>query len=177
MDESQIRQLIGEVNAGRLSRRRFVRSMVTLGLTVPLASASSPPSPRSHRAPGRRSSRRGGAGAARSGSCTGKAPTLLNPHLAVGVKDATGSRIFYEPLADFDAEGQLVPVLAAEIPSAQNGGISRDGTAVTWTIKKGVSWHDGTPLTAGDVGLHLGIRGRPRHGRDDARDLSRSRAR
>ena len=44
-----------------------------------------------------------------------------------------------------------MPVLAAEIPSAQNGGVSRDGTAVTWTIKKGVSWHDGTPLTAADV--------------------------
>jgi peptide/nickel transport system substrate-binding protein len=80
-----------------------------------------------------------------------QAPTILNPHLAVGVKDVTGSRIFCEPLADFDADGQLVPVLAAEIPSAQNGGVSRDGTAVTWTIKKGVSWHDGTPLTAADV--------------------------
>src|SRR5580765_2675770 len=151
MDENQIRQLIGEVNAGRLSRRRFVRSMVTLGLTAPLANSLLPSKPA--RAQGAASpfspTRRGGGGPLRL--LYWQAPTILNPHLAVGVKDATGSRIFYEPLADFDAEGQLVPVLAAEIPSAQNGGISRDGTAVTWTIKKGVSWHDGTPLTAADV--------------------------
>jgi peptide/nickel transport system substrate-binding protein len=151
MDEDRIRTLIGEVNAGRLSRRRFIRSMVTLGLTVPLAVRLLPSKPALAQGVGSafQPTRRGGGGPLRL--LYWQAPTLLNPHLAVGVKDATGSRIFYEPLADFDAEGQLVPVLAAEIPSAQNGGISRDGTAVTWTIKKGVSWHDGTPLTAGDV--------------------------
>ena len=43
-------------------------------------------------------------------------PTLLNPHFAVGTKDQDGSRIFYEPLAGWDPDGNLVPVLAAEIP-------------------------------------------------------------
>jgi peptide/nickel transport system substrate-binding protein len=125
--------------------------MVTLGLTVPLAVRLLPSKPALAQGVGSafQPTRRGGGGPLRL--LYWQAPTLLNPHLAVGVKDATGSRIFYEPLADFDAEGQLVPVLAAEIPSAQNGGISRDGTAVTWTVKKGVSWHDGTPLTAADV--------------------------
>ena len=64
--------------------------------------------------------------------------TLLNPHFAIGTKDQDGSRIFYEPLAAFDPEGNLVPILAAEIPSVQNGGVARDGRSVTWKLKKGV---------------------------------------
>ncbi len=36
-------------------------------------------------------------------------PTLLNPHFAVGTKDQDGSRFFYEPLAGWDADGNLKP--------------------------------------------------------------------
>ena len=35
--------------------------------------------------------------------------TLLNPHFAVGTKDQDGSRIFYEPLAGWDPDGNLYP--------------------------------------------------------------------
>jgi peptide/nickel transport system substrate-binding protein len=38
MNEQEVRQLIAAVKAGRVSRRTFVRSMVGLGLTAPLAS-------------------------------------------------------------------------------------------------------------------------------------------
>ena len=41
-----------------------------------------------------------------------QAPTLLNPHLSTGNKDQEASRLTYEPLASFDAEGRLVPFLA-----------------------------------------------------------------
>ena len=51
----------------------------------------------------------------------------------------------------WDPEGNLVPVLAAEIPSRENGGIAADGLSVTWKLKKGVEWHDGRPFTADDV--------------------------
>ena len=44
-----------------------------------------------------------------------------------------------------------MPILAEEIPSFDNGGLARDGTAVTWHLKKGVVWHDGKPFTADDV--------------------------
>jgi peptide/nickel transport system substrate-binding protein len=80
-----------------------------------------------------------------------QAATLLNPHFAVGTKDAEGCRIFYEPLAAWDPEGNLVPVLAAEIPDIENGGLAADGKSVTWKLKKGVEWHDGEPFTADDV--------------------------
>ena len=37
MDEHGLRELISQVKAGRLSRRRFVETMVALGLTAPMA--------------------------------------------------------------------------------------------------------------------------------------------
>jgi peptide/nickel transport system substrate-binding protein len=80
-----------------------------------------------------------------------QAPTLLNPHFANGTKDQDASRIFYEPLASYDPDGNLVPTLAAEVPSLQNGGVAKDGLSVTWRLKKNVVWHDGKPFTADDV--------------------------
>ncbi|MEJ0018232.1 MAG: peptide ABC transporter substrate-binding protein [Acetobacteraceae bacterium] len=58
--------------------------------------------------------------------------------------------MFYEPLAGWDADGNLKPVLAAEVPTVQNGGLAEDGTSVTWKLKRGVKWHDGKPFTADD---------------------------
>jgi peptide/nickel transport system substrate-binding protein len=75
----------------------------------------------------------------------------LNPHYAGGTKDQDASRIFYEPLAGWDSEGNLVPALATEIPTRQNGGLAADGKSVTWKLKRGVTWHDGKPFTADDV--------------------------
>lgn len=80
-----------------------------------------------------------------------QAPTILNPHLSTGFKDAEASRITLEPLATFDKNGQLVPFLAEDIPSLANGGLGKDGKSVTWKLKKGVKWSDGQPFTAKDV--------------------------
>ncbi len=80
-----------------------------------------------------------------------QAPTILNPHLSTGNKDQEASRITYEPLASFDAEGNLVPFLAAEIPSLENGGVAPDGRSVVWKLKPGIFWSDGHPFTARDV--------------------------
>jgi len=151
MDEQQIRHLVTDVKAGRMSRRAFTRTMVGFGLTAPFAAqilssaGIASAQTRGAYAP----SRRGGGGQLKV--LWWQAPTLLQPHFANGTKDQDGSRIFYEPLAAYDPEGNLIPVLAAEIPSVQNGGVSRDGTSVTWKLKRGVSWHDGKPFTADDV--------------------------
>ncbi|MEM1367510.1 MAG: peptide ABC transporter substrate-binding protein [Cyanobacteria bacterium P01_H01_bin.15] len=80
-----------------------------------------------------------------------QAPTILNPHLSTGFKDSEASRITLEPLATFTAAGELVPVLAAEIPSAENGGLAPDGTAVTWILKPNLKWSDGETVTADDI--------------------------
>jgi peptide/nickel transport system substrate-binding protein len=80
-----------------------------------------------------------------------QAPTTLNPHLSQGVKDQSASRITYEPLASYDADGNLVPFLAAEVPSLENGSVAADGRSVTWKLKPGVRWSDGEPFSADDV--------------------------
>jgi peptide/nickel transport system substrate-binding protein len=151
MDEHRIRSLIDDVKAGRLSRRRFVQTLGALGLTAPFAAqllAASGVRAQA-REPVFTPTRRGGGGPLRV--LWWQAPTLLNPHFATGTKDQDGSRIFYEPLAGYDPDGNLVPVLAAEVPTVDNGGLGRDGTWVVWNLKKGVQWHDGKPFTADDV--------------------------
>lgn len=80
-----------------------------------------------------------------------RAPETLNPHLASGYQDFEAARIVYEPLASYNAEGELVPFLAAEIPTVENGGVAEDGTSVTWKLRPNVSWSDGEPFTAEDV--------------------------
>jgi peptide/nickel transport system substrate-binding protein len=145
--------MISQVKAGTLSRREFVQAMLALGLTAPMAGqmlASAGVAQAQPKGSGMfNPTKRGGGGQLKV--LWWQAATLLNPHFANGTKDQDGSRIFYEPLASNDPEGNLFPVLAAEIPSVQNGGVSKDGRLVTWKLKKGVTWHDGKPFTADDV--------------------------
>jgi peptide/nickel transport system substrate-binding protein len=50
----------------------------------------------------------------------------------------------------WDDKNNLVPYLATEIPSADNGGVSSDGLTVTWKLKPCLFWSDGQPLTSRD---------------------------
>jgi peptide/nickel transport system substrate-binding protein len=151
MDEQALRDLIADVKSGALSRRTFVQRMVAVGLTAPLATQMLTYSgaAQAQVKPDYKPSKRGGGGPLKILWWQGA--TLLNPHFAVGTKDQDGSRIFYEPLAGWDAEGFIYPVLAAEIPDLENGGLSKDGKSVVWKLKQGVTWHDGQPFTADDV--------------------------
>jgi len=125
--------------------------MVGLGLTAPLANQLLANAGLAQMAGSSdyKPTKAGGGGALKTLLWQG--PTLLNPHFAVGSKDQEGSRIFYEPLAAWDSDGDLMPVLAAEIPEVENGGVAPDGMSVTWKLKKDVLWHDGRPFTADDV--------------------------
>jgi peptide/nickel transport system substrate-binding protein len=151
MDEREIRDLVTDVKSGRLSRRAFVRTMVGLGLTAPMASQilASAGIAAAQPRPAFTPTKRGGGGRLRV--LWWQAPSHLNTHFATGTKDQDASRPIYEPLCAFDPDGNFVPVLAAEVPTAQNGGLSKDGKTVTWRLKKGVQWHDGKPFTADDV--------------------------
>jgi peptide/nickel transport system substrate-binding protein len=150
MDERELRTMIGEVKRGRMSRRHFVQTMIGLGLTAPLAAQmlASAGVAQAESKFAYKPTKRGGGGALKTLWWQGA--TLLNPHFATGTKDQDGSRIFYEPLASWDPDGNLATTLAAEIPTAQNGGLAKDGKSVTWKLKKGVTWHDGKPFTADD---------------------------
>ncbi|WP_310150191.1 peptide ABC transporter substrate-binding protein [Bosea sp. BE125] len=151
MNSQHIQGMVQNLKEGRLSRRSFIQKMAAFGIGAPIASqilawnnvamanATLEYKP----------TKAGGGGPLKL--LLWQAPTLLNPHFASGTKDQIASRIFYEPLAGWDKEGNLIPQLAAAIPSKENGGLSEDGTSVTWKLKPGVKWHDGKPLTADDV--------------------------
>lgn len=150
MNEKEIHGLVAEVKKGKLSRRDFIQRMLAVGVAAPtswhildfhgVAQAQTTTAYKPTKA--------GGGGPLKI--LLWQAPTLLNPHFAIGTKDQEGSRVFYEPLAGWNTEGELVPFLAAEIPSRENGGVSADGLSVTWKLKPGVKWHDGKPFTADD---------------------------
>src|SRR5215471_15527457 len=151
MNEQELRGLIDQVKAGGLSRRSFVRWMMALGLTAPMATqllSHAGVAMAQSKAPAYKPTKRGGGGLLKVLWWQG--PTLLNPHFATGTKDQDGSRLFYEPLAGWDADGNLRPILAETIPGREDGALAADGKSVIWKLKKGVSWHDGKPFTADD---------------------------
>jgi peptide/nickel transport system substrate-binding protein len=148
-DEDELRRWIACVRAGSVARRDFLARLAALGVAAPVANLLLAEAGLAQPTSTYKPTRRGGGGTLKLLFWQG--PTLLNPHFANSVKDAAGSRPFYESLARFDADGRLVPILAAEIPSSDNGGIAADGRSTTWTLKRGVTWHDGKPFTAEDV--------------------------
>ena len=151
MDERQLRGLIDQVRAGGLSRRGFVRRLAAVGLAAPLATQllAHAGVAMAQTKSAYKPTKRGGGGLLKVLWWQG--PTLLNPHFAVGTKDQDGSRIFYEPMAAWDRDGNLRPVLAAAIPGREDGTLAADGRSVTWKVKPGATWHDGKPVTADDL--------------------------
>jgi peptide/nickel transport system substrate-binding protein len=152
MNEQQLRGLIDEVKSGKLPRRGFIQQLVGLGLSAPMASMllmHAGVAQAQTTAPAYKPTKRGGGGPLKL--IYWQAAVHLNPHYAGGTKDQDASRVFYEPLASWDSEGNLVPVLAAEVPTRANGGLSADGKSVTWKLKRGVKWHDGKDFSADDV--------------------------
>ena len=80
-----------------------------------------------------------------------QAPSTPNPYLSGGYKDRDAGAITLEPLAKYDPDGALVPALAADIPTLDNGGIAADLTSITWKLRDDLSWSNGSDLTAHDV--------------------------
>ena len=78
-------------------------------------------------------------------------PTVFNPLLlGLSVDQGVWWNLF-DPLWGVDPAGRLYPMLATEIPTQENGGLSADGRTWRIRLRKGVKWHDGRPFTAHDV--------------------------
>lgn len=80
-----------------------------------------------------------------------QAVSTMNPYLSGGTKEIHAGSIVLEPLANFDPGGNLYPVLATELPTVENGGVAEDLKSITWTLREGILWADGTPVTADDA--------------------------
>ena len=59
-----------------------------------------------------------------------------------------------EGLVTVNERMEVVPLLATEVPTLENGGVRLrpdGGMDVTWKLRPGVRWHDGVPFTSADV--------------------------
>jgi peptide/nickel transport system substrate-binding protein len=78
-------------------------------------------------------------------------PDTLNPYLA-SQRAAGEVHIFViEGLLSVNEKGEFFPVLATQVPTKENGGVSADGLTITYHLKPNVTWSDGVPFTCDDV--------------------------
>ncbi|MGJ8545019.1 MAG: peptide ABC transporter substrate-binding protein [Sulfitobacter sp.] len=80
-----------------------------------------------------------------------QAPSIMTPYLSGGTKDLEAASLVIEPLGRYDETGALVAYLAEEIPTVENGGVAEDLKSITWKLKEGLLWSDGTPVTSADI--------------------------
>ena len=86
-----------------------------------------------------------------------QAPSVPGSYLSAGTKDVDAGAITLDPLAKYDPDGNLVPALAAEIPTLDNGGFSGDLTSITWKLKEGTEVVRRQRYVGGGRGLHLAL--------------------
>jgi peptide/nickel transport system substrate-binding protein len=110
-------------------------------------------------------------------------PRSLNPALENGVSSSEWGQLIFSYLVKYDDRGQLIGDVAAAVPTLANGGISPDGLTITYHIRKGIEFADGTALTAQDCAWSIDAINNPRNNvqtrfayddvaRAEARDVS-----
>ncbi len=77
-------------------------------------------------------------------------PDSLNPMFGHTTATDEADAMLFSYLLRYDADGNLIPDLATQVPSYANGGISKDGKTLTFHLRAGARWSDGAPLTAAD---------------------------
>ncbi|MDP9111350.1 MAG: ABC transporter substrate-binding protein, partial [Candidatus Eremiobacteraeota bacterium] len=78
-------------------------------------------------------------------------PSSLNPILATNTGENFLASLAFDFLVTVDDKGNDIPDLAAEVPTVENGGISKDARTITYKLRRGVQWQDGAPFTSADV--------------------------
>ncbi len=67
-------------------------------------------------------------------------------------------------LATINEDGDFVAVLAEDLPTLENGGLSQDYLTVTWKLKPDLKWSDGEPLTSDDIKFTVEVLSTPDSG-------------
>ena len=77
----------------------------------------------------------------------------LDPSVAYDVTSSQRLWNIYQTLVFFDGShtDKFIPLVATQVPTLENGGISADGKTYTFTIRKGIKFHEGGDLTPADV--------------------------
>lgn len=161
MPESRaLRGAYEDLKTGRISRRSFLERAAALGVAAPLAlflarshgavaqEGAETDAPRAPSA-GTEMQRRGAGGVLKIISTL--RPGRLAIHSTSSEEDILAASLVTEPLFHFLPDGSLVPCLASDVPSFENGLLARDLRSVTYRLREGVVWSDGQPFTADDV--------------------------
>lgn len=166
---STLASLYEALTTGRITRREFLDRAGALGATAslalyllqtPSAAAAAPAgkgsNPAAHPqaaadrpATGTDTQQRGAGGELKL--LQWQAATLLAVHSSTGTKDTLAASLVTEPLLSYLPDATLIPTLAAEVPTVENGGLSQDLTSVTYKLRDDIVWSDGQPFTAADV--------------------------
>lgn len=78
-------------------------------------------------------------------------PQSLDPQITGFDVDLSIVKQIFTGLFGYDGPNlDVIPAVATEIPTVDNGGISEDGLTYTITLRDGLTWSDGAPLTAAD---------------------------
>jgi peptide/nickel transport system substrate-binding protein len=127
-------------SGGRLNRRQLVAGASALAVVHPLLGHS--PAARAVQD-----------GPTQGGTITWAdyEPNTLNPYIASEAIARATIALVNRGLTSVSPDGTVIPMLAAEIPSVENGGITNDGKTITWKLKPGLLWSDGEPLTSDDI--------------------------
>ncbi len=75
----------------------------------------------------------------------------LNPYFGQITDVGYLSQMTMAWLIKWDEHNRPYPELATQVPTQENGGVSKDGLAITYHLRKGVRWSDGAPFNADDV--------------------------
>jgi peptide/nickel transport system substrate-binding protein len=78
-------------------------------------------------------------------------PDSLNPLVSTQATTIDIAYFVYQFFFNIDDRNQMVPEVATQVPTLQNGGISPDGMTLTYHLRPGLKWQDGAPLTAADI--------------------------
>jgi len=74
----------------------------------------------------------------------------LDPHFAYDTLSTAACRLIYDGLLDYDYDGNMIPSLAAELPT-----VSDAGRAFRFKLRNGIKFHNGREITAHDISWSL----------------------
>jgi oligopeptide transport system substrate-binding protein len=77
-------------------------------------------------------------------------PKTIDPHLTNFASETTLTKPLFAGLFTYDESLRVVPNVATEVPTVDNGGVSRDGLTYTVKLDKDAKWSDGKAVTAND---------------------------
>ena len=78
-------------------------------------------------------------------------PKNLNPVLNAASPTLDLSMFVYSYTVRYDQNAKPVPDAVSEIPTIENGDVSKDGLTLKYKLRHNIKWHDGKQLTCNDL--------------------------